>query len=132
MTVQDPANLVLSQFDNEGLSLRAKRSNLGGGHEDEGGSIMSYNGWTNYETWTVNKWLTSENPEVANSVYALVQDAGSTATLEEALRKYVGQYFIPALDPGLARDLLQAAVEKVSWQELAERYWREMRQAAKE
>ena len=93
---------------------------------------MSYNGWTNYETWAVNKWLTGENPEVANSVYALVQDAGSTATLEEALRKYVSQYFIPALGPGLAHDLLQAAVEKVSWQELAERYWHEMRQAAKE
>jgi hypothetical protein len=93
---------------------------------------MAYEGWTNYETWVVNKWLTVESQEIANSVYALVQDAGSTVTLEEALKKYVGQYFIPAVESGLAQELLQAAVERVNWQELAERYWRELRQAATE
>lgn len=93
---------------------------------------MSYNGWTNYETWTVHKWLTEENPDVANSVYALAQDAGSTVTLEEALQKYVNEYFLPELASGLAQDLLQSAVNQVNWQELAERYWKEMRQAATE
>jgi hypothetical protein len=93
---------------------------------------MAYEGWSNYETWAVNKWLTMESQEVANSVYALVQDAGSTVTLEEALRKYVGQYFIPAVASGLTQELLQAAVERVNWQELAERYWRELRHAATE
>ncbi|MEW6299700.1 MAG: hypothetical protein AB1671_18550 [Thermodesulfobacteriota bacterium] len=94
--------------------------------------MAAYNGWTNYETWTVHRWLTNENQDVANSVYALVQDAGSTVTLEEALKEYVVRYFIPTLDSDLAHDLLHAALEKVNWQELAERYWRDMRQAATE
>jgi hypothetical protein len=89
--------------------------------------MADYNGWTNDETWAVNKWLTVESQEIANSVYALVQDAGSTGTLEEALKKYVNQYLIPALDAGLAQELVQAALGRVNWQELAERYWREMR-----
>jgi hypothetical protein len=93
---------------------------------------MAYEGWTNYETWAVNKWLTVESQEIANSVYALVQDAGSPVTLEQALKKYVTAYFIPALEPGLAHELLQAAVERVNWPELAERYWRELRHAATE
>jgi hypothetical protein len=53
-------------------------------------------------------------------------------TLEEALKKYVTEQFLPPLEPGLAHDLLQAAVNRVRWQELAGRYWQAMRNAATE
>jgi hypothetical protein len=88
--------------------------------------------WTNDETRAVHEWLMEQNQDVADSVYALAQDAGSTVTLEEALKKYVTEQFLPPLEPGLAHDLLQAAVNRVRWQELAGRYWQAMRNAATE
>jgi hypothetical protein len=88
--------------------------------------------WTNDETRTVHEWLIERNQDVADSVYALVQDAGSTVTLEEALKKYVTEQFLPLSEPGLAHDLLQAAVGRVHWQELAGRYWQAMHNAATE
>jgi len=35
----------------------------------------TYNGWTNYETWVTNMWLTAE-PETSRALDAIVQAPG--------------------------------------------------------
>jgi len=87
---------------------------------------MSYNGYTNYETWAVCLWLDNEEPTY-NAALALVEDAEvgdfSDGTLAEAFKEWVEDMVIPVgLEASLAFDLLRGAVSEVNWQEVALHY----------
>jgi hypothetical protein len=93
---------------------------------------MDYNGWTNYETCVVYECLMGGTQEVPEPISALAREAENEVAFEAALKQYVTATFLPTLGPGLGHDLLKAAVERVNWHELAQRYWHGRKQAATE
>ena len=88
---------------------------------------MTYNGWTNYETWLVALWIDNEEgsqrywAERAQEVYDEERDDDSaTYTLASALEEEVKDG-APEVN-GLYNDLLGAALSEVNWREIAEHY----------
>jgi hypothetical protein len=99
----------------------------------------SYQGWTNYETWTVSLWLDNEEAsyrywrEAAATCRHEVGDStgvcDGTWTVQEAaalmladmLKREIGTAS-PLQQPGMYSDLLSAALSEVNWQEVAE-HW---------
>ena len=74
----------------------------------------TYNGWTNYETWLVNLWLTNDQDtdQEAREVAAFGADA---------LSDWVEELVLESVPPSsLASDLLSAALGWVEWYEIAE------------
>ncbi len=79
---------------------------------------MSYNGWTNYETWLANLWLgeADQTEELERIVRrALWRDRG------KVIREHVEELFeFPTT--GLAADFINAAMSAVNWEEIAQHY----------
>ena len=77
-----------------------------------------YNGWTNYETWTVKLWMDNDgNPfwgllaeEYKNDVYELAQRIKEEIEEGNPLNEEASMY----------SQLLNSALEEVNWQEIAE------------
>lgn len=78
---------------------------------------MSYNGWTNYQTWAVNLWLSDEG--ASNDIVEMSKQH-DIPSLAQVLKDYVSD-LMPELN-GLAGDLLGHAIDSVNWYELAEAY----------
>jgi hypothetical protein len=90
----------------------------------------TYNGWSNYETWNVNLWLT--NDEGSESMLQEIMDryrkdeddsdseddingaAGAVKDWVEEMR--------PDLGSSMFADLLGAALSEVDWYEIAENH----------
>ena len=77
----------------------------------------SYNGWNNYETWLVNLWLTNDESSYYQlaQILALYSDVVSQG---DAIEEWVRAD--QAITTGLYADLINAALGKVSWYEIAE------------
>ena len=99
-------------------------------------SEKTYNGWTNYETWNVNLWMSNDKGSYRH-YGALAQDAYDNAEaerfftrLERAtldLSDMLKEEFEQAMDEILGdmsasvwADLLGAALSEVNWHEIAE------------
>lgn len=87
---------------------------------------MTYNGWSNYETWNVALWL--DNDEGS---YLHVREMAKNAredhsgegleriALAGAIEEMVKEA-APDLDASMYSDLLNAALSEVDWREIAE------------
>lgn len=83
-------------------------------------STTTHNGWTNYETWCVNLWLTNE-PESDESLRMLAQLNASNYHRSDALKNWVMD--MAAIDEAsMFTDLLQAALINVNWSEIIENH----------
>lgn len=98
---------------------------------------LSYNGWSNYETWAVNLWL-SNDEGLYNATQEIVQhgltyaddhpNVPSIWTQEEAnrfavadaLKTWVVDDLAPDLGATFAADLLGSALSEVDWEEIAD------------
>ena len=78
---------------------------------------MSYNGWTNYETWNVNLWLGNEEGSY-NYWQEQARELGNVTDLASALESEIMDN-APEL-PGLYGDILTANLQTVNWREIAE------------
>lgn len=88
---------------------------------------MSYNGWTNYETWNVNLWI--DNDE---GMYSTVRDRAREIVRSEddkddaatELANYIENLHeeIKPQVEGTFADLLSAALAEVNWREIAEHH----------
>jgi len=98
----------------------------------------SYNGWSNYETWCANVWLTGNDASVAGLVSEMarehLQDAidrensndDAVSTLADALSEYVDEN-APEMSASLYADMLRAALSEVDWREIAQSELSEIR-----
>jgi hypothetical protein len=82
---------------------------------------MSYNGWSNYETWNVKLWLDNEQ----NSAYAMEELAAihrdNVYELAGQIKDYV-ECDMPDMEASLWSDLLRSAFDEVDWREIARAY----------
>ena len=94
---------------------------------------QGYNGWANYETWSVKLWLDNDNAsynywqertrEVWENAQGLLPGQGDTSVnariaLADELKDF-HQGELPELQ-GFAADLLQAALDSVDFYEIAD------------
>lgn len=85
----------------------------------------TYNGWTTYETWLVNLWITNDQHLYA-TLHADVVDADSLFDAKEILQAWLeNEYdlYIEERGHGLFQDLLKGALSEVNWYEIAKN-WR--------
>src|SRR3990170_4163504 len=97
---------------------------------------MSYNGWTNYETWAVALWIDNDegthnerrdmaqqavdnSPEDTNVPSIWTKEQAARYRLADSLKEWVNE-LMPDLGASLASDLLSAALSEVDWNEIAE------------
>jgi len=79
---------------------------------------MTYNGWTNYETWCVNLWLTNE-PESDAEARRTAHTIKHGNWPERRLRDMVEELY-DLSQSGLAGDLIGSALGEVNWGEIVE------------
>ena len=88
-----------------------------------------YNGWTNWETWNTNLWMTNEESlyDEAHAITAQYIDEADddtprtvdTYAAGQALREWWEETFAPE-GTGPLSDAWSANVEAVNWEEIAE------------
>jgi hypothetical protein len=82
----------------------------------------SYNGWTNYPTWDVYCWLSSD--EATNgSCEAIARLAPNVYRLADAIKDSVESGNPLAEGASMYMDLLNWAIGLVNWDEIADAYW---------
>ena len=81
---------------------------------------MTYNGWTNYETWLVNLWLDEEDSkaELWDQVDMTQADAVRelATVIEDSVIDRVDEM---GIENGMVRDLIGSALSEVNWDEIA-------------
>lgn len=92
----------------------------------------TYNGWTNYETWAVNLWLSNDEGSYRYSA-GLADDAwndteaskrntrkeNAADALAEQLKDMHDEAMPEAVNNTVFADLLNAALSEVNWYEIA-------------
>lgn len=91
---------------------------------------MSYNGWTNYETWNVALWIDNE-PGLYDDLCEVARGADDASDLARELKAYV-EGMAPDLGASMFSDLLNAALSEVNWYEIAEKWYAEAHEAEDE
>lgn len=89
-------------------------------------SDETYNGWTNYETWCVNLWLTNDSDGyewLSERADEALEDCDgdedeALSVLAEALEQQYEE-FMPESVEGVFSDLLRHALGRVEWREIA-------------
>jgi hypothetical protein len=78
---------------------------------------MSYNGWTNYETWRVNLELFDDDR-------GFETDSSDFYDVASKMKEYVNQVLDDSASDGIALDYARAFIDGVNWNEIA-RHWLE-------
>lgn len=92
--------------------------------------MSDYNGWTNYETWCINLWLSNEEGlyhQALELAQEVIEDQGTDSEaleLAETFRNWVDDLcedICPGSRSGASfvTDLLGAALSEVDWREIA-------------
>jgi hypothetical protein len=81
----------------------------------------TYNGWTNYETWLVNLWLTNEPysydmlQHIIEAFHTLSEQASELELCITSDDNYLGG------ESSLWSDLLHSVIARVDWREIVEK-----------
>jgi len=77
-----------------------------------------YNGWVNYETWSVNLWLTNDQ-----SMYNMAYECGDVQSLKELVENFVdGNNEECLLIPSMAQDLVNSALSECDFYEIFDHF----------
>ena len=95
--------------------------------------MSSYSGWTNYETWLVKVWLDNDQGSYdywrdrSIELWEECDDLNRkdrlfeiSRNLEIELKDQNSEILCPSLSSGIYADLLNASLQVVNWQEIAE------------
>lgn len=77
---------------------------------------MAYNGWSNYATWIVSLWVLDGLRDYSTNTIGGPIDA-------EQVRNFVEEILemeMVSLPKGLISDLINATLDNINWQELAD------------
>lgn len=78
-----------------------------------------YNGWSNYESWLANLWLTNDESSYQLLLEALNQDSLRDYEKAEWLEMMLRYQLDDEIDePSLWQDLLRAAFGRIDWCEI--------------
>ena len=97
---------------------------------------MTYNGWTNYETWLTNLWF--ENFEFTDQIEDGVFDDMDDDEIKEFVADYIEEFVNEYTDQvvgetsGFVQDLVTSALGEVDWQDIADHYVDDIKEAVKE
>ncbi len=86
---------------------------------------MSYQGWSNYQTWCVNLWLGNEEPLYREWMRTARQVVESSDDKDDAVHELSARMRVDVCEAapelqGLWADLLTSALDDVSFHEIAE------------
>ena len=95
-----------------------------------------YNGWTNYETWNFNLWITNEEEDYSQ-VLEMAFDSLDEYELSKKLEEWAEDMASDALTSyeythGFIKDLVNSSVGEVNFYEVAEHLWEERQEAIRE
>lgn len=83
---------------------------------------MSYQGWSNYETWVTKLWIDNEQG-IYSDVTSEAASEPDAYKLADWLQRYVDDLLEgQAPESGLAADLFRSAFQEIDWREMAESY----------
>ena len=89
-----------------------------------------YNGWTNYETWNFNLWITNEESDY-NHALELAEDSENKYGLSKKLEEWAEDMASDALTSyeythGFIKDMVNSSVKEVNFYQVAEHLWDEI------
>jgi hypothetical protein len=103
----------------------------------------TYNGWSNYETWLTNLWLTNDESTqahcraAAEAAFAAARSCSTFTRIDryhldfaEALKEFVTEGHPLQDSPGLYSDLLTGAIGEVDWMEIASNIFEDIDETA--
>lgn len=79
---------------------------------------MSYNGWSNYETWVVKLWMDNDCG-ISGYFVEMANNFRSSYNLSNAIKEYYEENN-PINEASVYSDLLSNALGQVDWYEIAE------------
>jgi len=91
-----------------------------------------YNGWTNYETWNFNLWITNEEEDYSHAL-ELAFDSENEYDLSKKLELWA----IEMADDcsfvhGFITDMVNSSMREVNFYEVAKHLWEERQEAIRE
>ncbi len=87
-----------------------------------------YNGWTNYETWNFNLWITNEEGDYDYAT-ELARDSKDKYALSESLQDWASEMANDVVGSdsggGFITDMVNSSIKTVNFYEVAEHLWDE-------
>ena len=110
--MNEEADLIVKQFQ----EIKALSRNQG---SEKGKAIMSYNGWSNYETWNATLWY--------GDIFADMAAEGQLGSPED-LQTYVEEMLMESgqlPESGFAADIMNTFLARIDWQEIYDHFYEE-------
>ena len=89
-----------------------------------------YNGWTNYETWNFNLWITNNEGDYRHALQ-LTEDSINKYELSKDLEEWAEDMADDVLRSyeyahGFIKDMVNTSIKEVNFYEVAEHLWDEV------